>query len=127
MSDWAAVDGLADRLFGAIGAGDIDTLRDCMSVDMTVWTNFDGRTVDRDAALATIGWLVVHVNGLHYEVVERLETSGGFVQRHILRGTSRSGVDIAMPACIVATVADGRVTSMAEYLDPSPLVAAVTS
>ena len=127
MSDSDEMNALADRLFAAIGAGDIDTLRSCMSEDMAVWTNFDDRTVDRAAALTTIGWLCGHVDGLRYQVVERLMTDTGFVQRHILRGTSRSGTEIAMPACIVATVAGGQVTAMAEYLDPSPLIAAVSS
>lgn len=127
MSDSDEVNALADRLFAAIGAGDIDTLEAAMSEDMTVWTNFDGRTVDRAAALTTVGWLYRNVNGLRYEVVERLMTNTGFVQRHLLRGTSRSGIEIAMPACIVATVAAGRVTAMAEYLDPTPLIAAVST
>ena len=126
MSDAVAVSALADRLFAAIGSGNIDTLTNCMSEDVTVWTNFDDRTVDRAAALQTIAWLSGHVEGLRYEIVERLVTDTGFVQRHILRGTSRSGLEIAMPACIVATVAGGRVTAMAEYLDPAPLIAAVS-
>lgn len=123
--DEAAVHRLADQLFNAIGAGDLDTVRRVMDPEATVWTNFDNRTVDRDRALRTIGWLVEHVAGLRYDVVRREILPGGFVQQHVLVGTAPSGQAVAMPACIVATVADGLVVRMEEYADPSVLVAAL--
>ena len=115
---------LADRLFEAIGAGDLGTVADCMSADMTVWTNFDGNTVTRDASLATIGWLSRKVVGLRYEVVDRTVIDGGFVQQHVLHGAGPTGIEIAMPACLVVTVSDDLVTSMREYCDPSAILSA---
>lgn len=121
---------IADRLFTAIGEGDVDVVGSLLADEVTVWTNFDQRTVDRDRALRTIGWLVRTIEGLHYEIVERIPTPAGFVQRHVLRGRAPNGTEVAMPACIVAEVAvdgpsAGRVTSMAEYTDPSPMTAAL--
>ena len=120
---------VAERLFTAIGEGDLDTVEALLDPEVRVWTNFDDRTVDRARALRTIGWLATTFGGLHYEVVERFATPEGFVQRHVLRGTAPNGTEVAMPACIVAEVADDspgpRITSMAEYLDPSPLTAAL--
>jgi len=125
MSDTAGVLELADRLFTAIGSGDMAVVEASMHDNMTVWTNFDGRTVDRARALRTIGWLTTTVTDLRYDIEERIVTETGFVQRHILRGTSPGGVEIAMPACIVATVADERVAAMFEYADPTGLMAAL--
>jgi hypothetical protein len=41
----------------------------------------------------------------------------------VLCGIAPDGTDIAMPACIVATVSDGLVTRMNEYLDPAGVAA----
>jgi ketosteroid isomerase-like protein len=122
---------VAERLFTAISEGDLDVVGSILADDVTVWTNFDQRTVDRERALRTIGWLVRTIDGLHYDVVERIATPKGFVQRHVLRGKAPNGTEVAMPACIVAEVAAdgpqaGRVTSMAEYADPSPMTAALS-
>lgn len=117
---------VAERLFSCIEAGDMVGAEAMMADDMSVWTNFDGRTVDRDRALRTIGWLTTTLAGLTYDIEERIVTADGFVQRHVLRATVPSGTEIAMPACIVASVADGRVTAMFEYADPTNLMAALT-
>ena len=119
-------DALADLLFEAIGTGDLDTVQACMSPTVTVWTNFDDNTVERDTSMATVGWLSRKIVGLRYEIVDRTEIPGGFVQQHILRGTGPNGTEVAMPACLVVTVADDVVTSMREYCDPSALTAAFT-
>lgn len=122
---------VAERLFTAIGAGDLATVEALLDPHVQVWTNFDDRTVDRARALRTIGWLTRTLSGLRYDVVERFATAEGFVQRHVLRGTAPNGTDVAMPACIVAEVApaDGaggaRVVAMAEYADPAPMMAAL--
>ncbi len=97
-----------------------------MSPTMTVWTNFDDNTVERDASMATIGWLSRKVADLRYEVVDRIEIPGGFVQQHILRGAGPNGTVIAMPACLVVTVDNDVVTSMREYCDPAAITAAFT-
>jgi len=43
-----------------------------------------------------------------YDVSRRDLIPGGFLQEHVLRGTAPDGTTIAMPACIIAAVADGR-------------------
>jgi ketosteroid isomerase-like protein len=42
----------------------------------------------------------------------------GFVQQHVLRGTrTQDGVVVELPACLVAEVADGRITRLDGYFD----------
>jgi ketosteroid isomerase-like protein len=41
----------------------------------------------------------------------------------VLRGTAPDGTAVAMPACVVAAVADGKVVRIDEYLDPGALAA----
>ena len=38
---------LADRLFRAIEAGDLDAVAACYDPDIVVWANFDGRDQDK--------------------------------------------------------------------------------
>jgi ketosteroid isomerase-like protein len=43
---------------------------------------------------------------------------GGFVQQHVLRGTRKhDGERLALPACIVCAVKDGKITRLDEYFD----------
>jgi ketosteroid isomerase-like protein len=40
------------------------------------------------------------------------------VQQHVLRGTrALDGVRVALPACIVCAVKDGKITRLDEYFD----------
>ncbi len=114
---------LAERMFGAIEDGDLDTLRSLYRDDFTAWTNFDDSSKSLDATLAVLGWLCAKLPDRRYDVVRREIIDGGFLQQHVLRGTAPDGSPVAMPACVVATVADGLVVRIDEYLDPSALAA----
>ena len=116
--------GLADRLFVAIGEGDEETVGACLADDVVVWTNFDDREAGRAKVLPLLAWMHSSIGELRYDIVRRELLPDGFVQQHVLRGRGPDGEEIAMPACVVATVVDGRVARMAEYTDPTPLVAA---
>jgi ketosteroid isomerase-like protein len=114
---------LADRMFRAIEAGDLDTLRAIYAADFVAWSNFDDGTKDVDGTLAVLGWLCHKLGDRRYDVSRREVIDGGFLQQHVLRGTAPDGSAVAMPACIVATVTDGQVVRIDEYLDPSALAA----
>jgi len=118
MTDEATLH-LADRLFAAIEAGDLDAVAECYDPAIVVWTNVDGRDQDMTRSLRVLGWLCSRLAERRYEVVRRDVIPGGFLQEHILHGTAPDGSAMAMPACIIATVADGRITRMHEYLDPA--------
>lgn len=120
--DTAAIDPLADRLFAAIEAGDLDELRHrCFAPDALVWHNHDGRTQTVEENLRTLRWVTQNVTGLRYEKVRRHMTDAGFVQQHVLRGSAPDGTAVEVPACLVVTVAAGRITRIDEYLDSRAL------
>jgi ketosteroid isomerase-like protein len=114
---------LADRMFTAIEQGDLPALQDCYAPDIVVWANFDGKELDLTASLRLVGWLCGKLSDRRYDVTRRELIDGGFLQEHVLRGTAPDGSTIAMPACIVASVADGHITRIHEYLDPSGVAA----
>ena len=117
---------LAERMFRAIEAGDLETLRPIYADDFVAWSNFDDATKDVDATMSVLGWMCHKLADRRYDVVRREPIAGGFLQQHVLRGTAPDGTAVAMPACVVAVVADGRVTRIDEYLDPSALAALST-
>lgn len=115
---------LADLLLDSIVAIDVDTLRERVyAADVVVWHNFDGVEQTRDQNLATLSWLGRHVTNLRYEEICRHLTDTGFVQQHVLRGTTREGVELDVPACVIVTVADGRIARIDEYLDTAQVAA----
>ncbi|HVN50954.1 MAG TPA: nuclear transport factor 2 family protein [Acidimicrobiales bacterium] len=114
---------LADRLFTAIEAGDLAAVDACYTEDVVVWGNYDGRERDKAASMRLLGWLCDRLTGRRYEVRRRIVIPGGFLQEHVLCGLAPDGTAVAMPACIVAEVADGRITRMNEYLDPAGIAA----
>lgn len=114
---------VADAMFAAIERADLDTLRSLYADDLVVWTNFGGDQ-DLDGTMKVLGWLTSRLAGAHYDVQRRERIEGGFLQEHVLRGTAPDGTEIAMPACVIATVTDdGRIARIHEYLDPNGVAA----
>jgi ketosteroid isomerase-like protein len=122
----ADIEALAARFFAAIQAGDIDAISEIYAPDAVIWHNTDQVEQSVEQNLVVLRWVTEHVKGWHYEDVRRTCFPGGFVQQHMGKGTAPSGLPVAMPACIVATVRDGRVTRIDEYID-SAGVAALTA
>jgi ketosteroid isomerase-like protein len=114
---------LATRFFAAVTAGDIETVRACYAPDAVIWHNTDGATQTVDENLVVLGWIAKNVTNFRYEDVRLQSTSTGFVEQHLTCGTSPGGKPFAIPACIICTVVDGRVTRVDEYLDSAQTAA----
>lgn len=109
---------LLDRIMTAAEAGDASDLADIYTPDAVIWHNHDDReqTVEQNARMLTR--LGTWVTGLHYTDRRVTAFETGAVQQHVLRGTRAStGEEIALHACVVITVTDGRISRLDEYLD----------
>ncbi len=112
---------LAARFVAAVEAGDIPAIRAIYAPDARIWHNtdgldFPGQTVDEN--LAVLAWMQTALTAKRYDIVARSETPTGFVQQHVLRGTiAKTGAAFELPACIICTVAGGRITRLDEYFD----------
>jgi len=115
---------VADDLFAAIEKGDVEGVRRLYASDAVIWHNTDGIEQTVDQNLRTLQWVCDNLAERAYEDVRRTEFDDGFVQQHYLRFT-KDAERREVPACIVATVADGRITRIDEYLD-SAHVARIT-
>ena len=104
-------------LVAAIAAGDVDAARAAYHPDAKIWHNFDQIEQTVDQNLATLGWMLKVLPDRRYEDIRRHVIGNTVVQQHVLRGTTATGGVLEMPACIIVSVEDGKITSLAEYLD----------
>jgi len=108
---------VAERLFVAIENGDIESARALYHPAAEIWHNTDGVVQGVEQNVATLRWMLANLTAVTYVDVRRSTTSDGFVQRHVLVATNRAGQQVQVAACIVATVRDGLITRLDEYLD----------
>lgn len=116
---------IAERLFSAVSAGDVDAVRAIYAPEAVVWHNNDGIQQSVEQNLAVLGWIAANVKGFRYEGSRCQPTPTGFVEQHIARGTAPNGTEFAFPACVVCTVASGRITRLDEYLDSAQIAVLV--
>lgn len=110
---------VADAFFAAIENADIDALRRLYDDDARIWHNFDQIEQTVEQNMAVLAYIVRTLADRRYEEVRRVVLDDGFVQQHVLRGTTPRG-PLEMPAMMRVWVADGKVTRIDEYLDPAP-------
>ncbi|QIL74204.1 nuclear transport factor 2 family protein (plasmid) [Diaphorobacter sp. HDW4B] len=114
---------VAERFFTAIEQADIETVRDCYARDAVIWHNIDDKEKSRDENIVALKAMVGRIHDRRYEQRRLHVFESGFVQQHVLKGTRTfDGRAVALTACIVCEVLDGKITRLDEYLD-SPQVA----
>ena len=60
---------VADRLFAAIEAGDLDTVRALYAPDAVIWHNNDGTEQTVEQNLRVLRWMVDHLADRRYEEI----------------------------------------------------------
>ena len=108
---------LAKRFFDSVEAGDIDTLYDCYAPDAKIWHNTDEQEQSRDDTAQTLRGFAKRISNRVYAKRRLQVFDGGFVHQHELQGVRADGVELALPACIVCLVTDGKITRLDEYFD----------
>jgi ketosteroid isomerase-like protein len=111
---------LAGRFIHAVEVGELEAVRACYAADARIWHNFDDVEQTVEENMKVLEWMKRKTTRRTYEVTRLEEIAGGYLQQHVLRMQKPDGTEIAMPACLIVTVKDGRITRLEEYLDPSP-------
>jgi len=109
-------DAIANRLIGAIEAGDRDALGAVYADDVVVWHNTDGIEMTKEENLASLDALAAMTTSRRFTDVRRHVIDGGFVQQHVLNLEWGSGSG-ALPGCVVVQLRDGLISRIDEYLD----------
>lgn len=76
-----------------------------------------GPTMDREVVLGFASAVKARVPDFRYEEIVCEATPNGFVEEHSVRGTLPDGEKLDLRLCVVASVEDGKVTTLREYLD----------
>jgi ketosteroid isomerase-like protein len=118
MPDDAAMRDLAKRFFDCVEAGDIEGLVACYAPDAKIWHNTDRQEQGPEDNRKTLAAMVTRIVDRVY-ADRRVEVfPSGFVQQHVLQGVRKhDNVRVELPACIVCSVKDGKITRLDEYFD----------
>ena len=120
--DAADLNDLADRLFTAFVAHDLDTFVEMMAPDGELVQN--GNRMSVTEARVLIEGLAGVLGDHRYEEVRRVVGDRAIVEEHRVRSTTPSGHQVDLTACVVVRVGDdGKITSLDEYVDTAPLTA----
>jgi ketosteroid isomerase-like protein len=117
---------LCDRFFAAVTAGDLDAVRAMYAPNAVIWHNNDGAEQGVEENLRVLRWATTRIADFRYEDVRRTATASGFMEQHTLRGQAPNGEELRVPACIVCTVRDGRITRLDEYFDSAQIAALIS-
>lgn len=118
---------IAQRLSAALLQGDVAGVSKLYHDDALVWRNVDDRQLNKDQLLKVVRFLATQVGELCYQDIRVHPTPQGFVQQHVLSGIAPSGQAVRVHACLVATIDDGRIRRLEEYLDSAALAPLMTS
>ncbi len=108
---------LAERFFDAVIAGDIESVRSMYAPDAVIWHAHTNAEQSVDENLRTLAAVAKYVKDFGYDDRRCIATDTGFVEQHITRGIAPNGTPFSIPACIVCTIVDGRITRLDEYFD----------
>ncbi len=120
MHDEARV-AVASSLTSRLLAGDVDGVAALYRDDAVIWRNIDGRELVKKQMLKVVAFLASEVTDLSYTDVRVQPTASGFVQQHTLRGVAPNGQPVTAHACLVATLEEGLIVRLEEYLDSAAL------
>ncbi|MRH91775.1 ketosteroid isomerase [Nocardia sp. SYP-A9097] len=114
----------ADRFFGAVSSGDIETVRGIYRDDVQVWHNWDDRVQDKEENLSVLASIPQRYDSFEYLDVRRTPLTDGFLRQHTI-AASRNGKSARVPAILRVYVDGGRVYRIEEYFDRGQLESAL--
>ena len=110
---------LCHALFDAIEAEDLDAVRACYAPDMTLWFNVTGQEVSgEDTVAAQVeGRKIQRRRTYDDRIINTFDD--GYVVQYTCNIVLHDGERRSLSACAIATVHDGRIVHLAEYMDSS--------
>ena len=108
---------LCHALFDAIEREDLDGMRRCYAPDMTLWFNVTGQESSGEDTIAAQveGRALLRRRTYDDRIISTFDD--GFVVQYTLTIVHLDGTRRALWACAVATVHDGLIVRLDEYLD----------
>ena len=108
---------IALEFFAAIEAGDEEKMRSLAAPGARFLQNTGGPGMSLDTLIKMSAGIHRALPDRRYENHVRSATDTGFVEEHDFVATLPGGEQFRLPAAVIATVEDGRITEMHEYID----------
>jgi ketosteroid isomerase-like protein len=108
---------IALEFFSAIEAGDEGKMRVLAAPGARFTQNTGGPGMSLDTLIKMSAGIHSALPDHHYENHVRSATDTGFVEEHDFVATLPGGRQCRLPAAVIATVVDGRITELHEYID----------
>lgn len=124
MTPNLTIEEVADAVFDAIECGDADSLASLWADDIEVWHNNDQAVQNKAENLAVLRWMIENTASVEYRDIVREITPTGFAQRHTFRVSLTHGRTTDIPVALFATIRNGQVTRIDEYMDSAHIAAA---
>jgi ketosteroid isomerase-like protein len=109
---------LAKNVFNAVENGDIALLKEFLAPEATVWHNYDEVYQTVEQTLAGMAAILSKASMVRYRRRRCTPFDGGFLHEHVFTLTLIEGGELRIPASLIATVHDNRITQIREYMDP---------
>lgn len=116
---------LCHTLFDALETSDFATVERCYAPDLVFWVNA-GQTMGKEDNLRTLAQGAGVARRRTYDDRRISTFDDGFVVQYTCTVTSHSGKKLALNSCLVATVRDGVIVRMDEYMDTGAIGAPAT-
>ena len=107
---------IAADLFTAFEIGDMDTVRSLCAPEFRARQNLNNE-FDVETLIQFSKAVRAVVNNFRYEEVICSATDRGFVEEHTVMGTLPNGSRLALAACVVADIENGKIMQLREYVD----------
>ena len=108
---------LGNDLFDALERGDIGAVDACYAPGMTMWFNVTGDTSTREDNLNALeaGKELHRRRSYNDRIINTFDD--GFVAQYTCEVVAHNGNHVALNACLVAEIHDGKIVKLFEYLD----------
>ena len=110
------MEAFARRFFGAVEAGDTETVASLYHDDVKIWHNYDDVEQSKAENLATLGSIQDRYDAFGYAQARHTDLEGGFLRQHTIE-VSRGGSHAAVPAILRVYVRGERISRIEEYFD----------
>ena len=106
-----------ERFLKAIETCNEAGLHEVYRDDIVIWHSFTNATIARDAGIAMLARLWRDGVRVRYVFDDQLVVGNRGVRRHRVEATTRGGQRIVLHAAMFATVEDGQISRLDEYVD----------
>jgi ketosteroid isomerase-like protein len=106
-----------ERFLKAIETRSEAALHEVYRDDIVIWHSFTNATMAKDASIAMLAGLWRDGIRIRYMFDDQLVDGNRGVRRHRVEATTRGGRRVVMHVAMFATVADGQIIRLDEYVD----------